>query len=409
MAENTWGRVDATGTVFVRDTDGEREVGAFPDVTAEEALAYFVRKYDDLAVSINLLERRVATGSPVNDLVKGLEATKKTLEAGVGVGDFASLRTRVAALEEKLAGAKDAANEQRGVEREAAIAARTELVGKIEAIASSNLNSVNWKNTTAQVDALFEQWQASQKSSTKLPKDVADELWKRFRNARASIDKARRAHFANVDTAGKEVKARKEKLIAAAEALATSKDERTITAYRELLEEWKTAGRASKKGDDALWSRFKAAGDALYSAKAEKDAAEDESFAGNLVVKEQILAEGQVLLKMTNRDEARAVLSGLQKKWDAAGKVPRAKVKDIEGGMRKLELAVKKLDDDAWSSSNPEKQARQEGLAGAIADKIAKLEAQLKAASAEKDSKKVAEITEAIATQKSWLAVVAGS
>ncbi|MEN9751775.1 MAG: hypothetical protein RLZZ600_822 [Actinomycetota bacterium] len=406
MAENSWGRVDATGTVFVRDTDGEREVGAFPDATADEALAYFVRKFDDLAVSINLLERRISTGSAVNDLVKALDSIKKTLAAGIGVGDFAGLRIRVAALDEKLAGAKGVAEEHRQAAREEALANRTLLVEQIEAIASSNLNSVNWKSTTAKVDELFASWQASQKSSVKLPKEQADELWKRFRNARSTIDRARRAHFATVDTAGKEVKARKEKLIAAAEALANVSDEKTITAYRALLEEWKQAGRASKKVDDALWTKFKAAGDALYSAKAAKDAAEDESFSDNLVVKEKILADGQELLTITDRDKARALLSSLQKRWDAAGKVPRAKVKEIEAGMRKLEMAVKKLDDDAWSSSDPEKQARQEGLAGAIATKISKLEIELASATAAKDSKKITELTEAIQTQKSWLVVV---
>jgi hypothetical protein len=406
MSDNTWGRVDETGKVFVRDTDGEREVGAYPDVPADEALAYFVRKFDDITVSLNLLERRVATGAPAGEIAKGIAGVKKAITDGIGVGDFESLRTRVAALDVKLEGAQEEANEHREEAKKEAIATRTAIVEEIEALASGPLEKLNWKNTSAQVDALFARWQAEQKSSAKLPKDVADDLWKRFRNARATLDRGRRTHFATVETAGKEVKTRKEALIAQAEALVTGSNERSIDAYRALLEEWKKAGRASKKVDDALWSRFKAAGDAVYAKKKEADDAEDASFAENLVAKEAILAEGQVLLTMTNRDEARALLSGLQRRWDAAGKVPRAKVKDVEGGMRKLELAVKKLDDDAWSAADPEKQARQEGLAGAIEAKISKLEAELQAATAAKDSKKAAEITEAIATQKSWLAVL---
>jgi hypothetical protein len=406
MSDNTWGRVDETGKVFVRDTDGEREVGSYPDVSADEALAYFVRKFDDISVSLNLLERRVATGAPAGEIAKGIAGVKKAIADGIGVGDFESLRTRVSALDVKLEGAQEEANEHREEAKKEAIAKRTAIVEEIEALASGPLDKLNWKNTSAQVDALFERWQTEQKSSAKLPKDVADDLWKRFRNARATLDRGRRTHFATVESAGKEVKTRKEALIAQAEALVTGSNERSIDAYRALLEEWKKAGRASKKVDDALWSRFKAAGDAVYAKKKEADDAEDASFADNLVAKEAILAEGQVLLTMTNREEARALLSGLQRRWDAAGKVPRAKVKDVEGGMRKLELAVKKLDDDAWSAADPEKQARQEGLAGAIEAKIAKLEAELQAATAAKDTKKAAEITEAIATQKSWLAVL---
>ena len=46
-----------------------------------------------------------------------------------------------------------------------------------------------------------------------------------------------------------------------------------IGAYRDLLEQWKGAGRAGKKADDALWARFKAAGGALYGARGEREAA----------------------------------------------------------------------------------------------------------------------------------------
>jgi hypothetical protein len=406
MTEMTWGRVDASGTVFVRDGEGEREVGAYPDVSAEEALAYFVRKYEDIAVALNLLERRVATGAPVADIVKGLSTIEANLKLGVGVGDFASLRARVATLESKLAGAKVEADAHREEAKAEALKARTDLVEQIETLASSNLSSLNWKTTTAQVDALFENWQTIQRTGVKISKDQADELWKRFRNARATLDRARRTHFSSVDSATKEVKAKKESLIAQAEALAAGESERSITAYRELLEEWKKSGRASKKTDDALWTRFKTAGDAIYSKKKEVDDAEDASFADNLVLKDAILADGKSLLTSQNREEARALLSSLQKRWDAAGKVPRAKVKDTEAAMRKLEQAVKKLEDDAWSSSDPEKQARQEGLAGAIEGKIKKLEAEKAAAEAAGNKSQVSALDEAIATQKSWLAVL---
>ena len=47
--QHPWGRVDETGAVYVRTPDGERVVGEYPDATPEEALAYFERKYADLA------------------------------------------------------------------------------------------------------------------------------------------------------------------------------------------------------------------------------------------------------------------------------------------------------------------------------------------------------------------------
>ena len=51
-AQQPWGRVDEAGTVFVRTSDGEREVGQYPDGSPEEALAYFERKYADLAFAV---------------------------------------------------------------------------------------------------------------------------------------------------------------------------------------------------------------------------------------------------------------------------------------------------------------------------------------------------------------------
>ena len=49
MSSDPWGRVDETGTVYVRTADGEQVVGSWQAGSPEEALAYFERKYTDLA------------------------------------------------------------------------------------------------------------------------------------------------------------------------------------------------------------------------------------------------------------------------------------------------------------------------------------------------------------------------
>src|SRR5918994_85155 len=58
VSSDPWGRVDETGTVYVRTADGEQVVGSWQAGSPEEALAYFERKYEGLAVEIGLLERR---------------------------------------------------------------------------------------------------------------------------------------------------------------------------------------------------------------------------------------------------------------------------------------------------------------------------------------------------------------
>src|SRR6185437_3303403 len=101
----------------------------------------------------------------------------------------------------------------------------------------------------------------------------------------------------------------------------------------------------------------------LYAAKAEADAIESEEFAGNLEQKLALLTEAEQLLEVTDREKARKALVELQRRWDAIGKVPRDAIRTVEDRMRKVETHVRKLDDDHWKRTDPEKQARSEGLA----------------------------------------------
>ena len=58
MTTSEWGRVAEDGTVYVRTADGERSVGQYPEGTPEEALAFFTKRYDELAG-----ERRTCSSS----------------------------------------------------------------------------------------------------------------------------------------------------------------------------------------------------------------------------------------------------------------------------------------------------------------------------------------------------------
>ena len=179
-----------------------------------------------------------------------------------------------------------------------------------------------------------------------------------------------------------------------------------IPVYRTLLDDWKAAGRAGKKFDDALWLRFKAAGDALYSAKSEVDAKDNEEFSANLELKLALLAEAEPLLAVTDRVKAKDGLASLQRRWDAIGKVPRDKVKPIEDRLRKVETAVRKLDEDHWHQSNPERVARAEGLTGQLQDAIAKLEDELAKAKVGGNAKKVTDAEEALDARRAWLKAI---
>lgn len=400
--ETPWGRVGDDGTVYVREADGERAVGQYPDATPEEALAYFERKYAELEGQVGLVEQRVRAGAPAKDVSKTIASLTESVTGANAVGDLAALRTRL----ETLSGGLGELVEKQSAEAEAAVAdavaARTRLVVDVEALAAQDPAKVQWKQTSARLDELFTAWQTQQKEGPRLPKSDADALWKRFSAARSTIESGRRAFFAQQESSQKEVKARKERLAEQAEALAP-KGAAGIPDYRRLLDSWKTAGRAGRKVDDALWARFKAAGDVLYGAKAEIDAQENEEFAANLDVKLEILTEAEELLTETDREVARRKLTAIQKRWDAAGKVPRDKMRSVEDRLRKVEAAVKKLEDDHWNRTDPEKQARSDGLASQLADAIGKLEAEIAEAKASGDKRKQKEAEEALAARKVWL------
>lgn len=400
--EHPWGRVDENRTVFVRDGDTEREVGQFPDGTAEEAIAYYERKFNDLEGQVTLLEARIARGVAGAEVTDTVERLRKQLEEPAAVGDLASLRARV----EKLGGRAEEFSEKQQAEREAAkaeaLAAREAIVVEAERLIAQPQSQIRWKETGQAFEQLFTDWQQIQRTGAHVSKSQADALWKRFRTARQSFDKARRAHFAELDAVNKDVKQRKERLISQAEALA-GRGVDGIPAYRALLDEWKGAGRASRKLDDQLWARFKAAGDVIYQAKAAEVALQDEEYAENLRAKEALLSEGESLLSATDRVAARKQLTALQVKWDEIGRVPRDSVREVEGRLRKIEDHVKSLEDEHWRSTNPETKARSEGLRGQLEASIAELTAEISAAS---DPRAKAEAEQKLATQKSWLAAL---
>jgi hypothetical protein len=397
-----WGRVDETGTVYVREASGERVVGQYPDGTPEEALAYFERKFTELAGQVTLVEQRAKRGAPAADIAKTVASLAATISTANAVGDLAALQARIDAL----GGTVTELTEKQSEETKAAVAAalveREALVARIEALAAQDPAKAQWKQVTATVDELFAAWQKHQADGPRLPKNESNDLWKRFRAARATIDGHRKAFFAELDSAHKDARTAKQALVTKAEAL-VGKGADGIPAYRALLDEWKAAGRAGKKFDDALWAKFKEAGDALYSAKSEIDAKDNVEFEANLEAKLALLTEAEPILTETDRTKARAALTSIQKRWDAIGKVPRDKVKPIEDRLRKVEAAVRALDDEHWQRNNPERQQREEGFLGQLNEAIAKLERELEAAKSGGDKKAIAAAQEALDARKAWL------
>lgn len=406
-SSNKFGRVDADNNVYVIDGGSERRVGQYPDATPEVALAYYERKFTDLEAQVRILEQRVANKVDTHGLKKTIGKLIDDLVEPAAVGDLADLRRRAnnlipkvdALIAEKASVTKEAVAES--------LKKREVIAAEAEKIANQDASKVQWKTSSAKMADLFKQWQELQKQGPKVPKSEADAIWRRFSAARTKFEAAKRQFFAGLDANNKAAKAKKAEIVSKAEALAASGG--SVADYRALLDSWKASGRSDSKTDDALWTRFKAAGDAIYAAKAEQIAVENEEFQANLATKLEILKDAAKIDPSKDLAEAKRQLLVIQTRWESAGKVPRDKVRETEDKLRAIEAKVRKAEEDHWKATDPAAQARSNSVVEQLETAIAKLESQLAAAKATKDKKATEEATEALKARKAWLEVVKAS
>ena len=404
MTDQQWGRVDEDGTVFVRTSAGERAVGSYPGATPEAALAYFARKYEEFTGQVGLLEQRIAaghlSGGQAENAVNRLSEAIRTANA---VGDLDALQRRLDALT-PLARARKAESERAAREvREHAVAERTALVEEAEQLAAPEPDRISWKVSGDRLRELFEDWKRMQRES-RLDRHTEDELWKRFSHARTTFDRKRRQYFGALDEQRAQVRATKERLIGRAEELSTSTDwNATANAFRELMTEWKAAGRASRKEDDALWARFRAAQDAFFAARVRANDKVETQFRDNLAAKEALLAEAEALLPVRDPQAARAALREIQERWDAAGRVPRADLGRVEGRLRAVEQAVRDAEQDRWARSNPQARARAQDAVDQLESTIASLRTRLDSAKASGSERAIKDAEQALQAREQWL------
>jgi hypothetical protein len=401
----TFGRVDEEGTVYVREEAGERVVGQFPGATSDEALALYVRRFLDLQAKVALFEARLtATDLSVKEIDQTLARLTDELAEPAAVGDLDGLRARLDALRTTAAERRAVAEAERAAAREAAVAARTEIVEQAERVASTDPSRIQWRPAGEQLRTLLDQWKEAQRTGPRLDRPTEEALWKRFSHARTTFDRERRHFFAELETRNASAKSAKEALVAEAEKLQTSTDwGATAGAFRDLMTQWKAAGRASRADDDALWARFRAAQDAFFAARDAQAAMTDTEFRANLEVKEAILVEAEALVPVTDLAAAKQALRSIQDRWEAAGKVPRGDIQRIEGRLRAVETAVRDADQNQWRRTNPETRARAEGAAAQLEQAIAGLEADLAKAEAAGDARRIADARAALDARRSWL------
>lgn len=369
----------------------------------------YVRRYLDLAAQVALLETRIGhiTAKEAGQTQRKL--TEQLVEPAA-VGDLPALRERLGAVEAVVEVEREKARVERAEAKAAALVERTALIERAEEIAAQNPSNVRWKAAGEELRQLLDSWKAAQRQGPRIDKPDEDALWKRFSAARTQFDKQRKAFFHQLDADQDEVRRAKEKLITRAEELSGSTEwGPTSGAYRDLMDQWKAAGRASKKVDDELWHRFRTAQQRFFDNRTAANEAIDKEYAGNLEVKLEILEKVEALLPITDVESAKNALRPLQDQWEEAGKVPRADIQRVEGRMRAVEKAIRDAEAERWTKTDPEKKARADGMLAQLEDAIAGLEADLEKARAGGDEKKIAAAQEALDARRSWFEQIQAS
>ncbi|MFB8777910.1 DUF349 domain-containing protein [Streptomyces broussonetiae] len=382
MSSDPWGRVDETGTVYVRTADGEQVVGSWQAGSPEEALAYFERKYEGLVVEIGLLEKRVQTTDlSAKDAQVAIAHLREQVDAHHAVGDLDALRARLDKLVELVDKRREERRAQRARQTDEARQAKEALVAEAEELARSD----QWRVAGERLRALVDTW----KGLPRLDRKSDDELWHRFSHARSAFSKRRKAHFAQLDAQREEARRTKERLVAEAESLSGSTDwGPTAARYRELMSEWKAAGRAQREHEDDLWNRFRGAQDVFFAARSSVFAERDAEQAENLKLKEELAEEAEKILPVTDLKSARAAFRSVNERWEAIGHVPRDARPKVEGRMHAVERAIQEAEEAEWRRTNPEARARAAGLTGQLQAAVDKLTAQIEQARAQGNNAK---------------------
>ncbi|MEU0988660.1 DUF349 domain-containing protein [Streptomyces sp. NPDC005953] len=376
MSSDPWGRVDETGTVYVRTADGEKVVGSWQAGTPEEALAYFERKYEGLAVEIGLLERRVKTTDlSAKDAQTAIDHLRQQVDEHHAVGDLDALAKRLNAITEAVDKRREERKVQRAKQHDEARVAKEALVAEAEELAQSD----QWRSAGERLRALVDTW----KGLPRLDRKSDDELWHRFSHARSAFSKRRKAHFASLDAQREDARKAKEKLVAEAESLSNSTDwGNTAARYRDLMAEWKAAGRAQRDAEDELWNRFRGAQDVFFAARSGVFAERDAEQSENLKLKEELATEAEKLVPVTDLKAARAAFRSINERWEAIGHVPRDARPRVEGRMHAVERAMQESEENEWRRTNPEARARAAGLTGQLQAAVDKLRGQIDTARA---------------------------
>ncbi len=397
-APESYGRVDPDGTVYVTTADGERSVGQIPGVPADEALAFFTRRFTALETEVGLLEERIKRGALNPDEARRSISSVKTSVAGAhAVGDLGGLLSRLDSLTPVLAEANEARKAERAKAHDETKSAKETMVAEAERIAAGT----DWRGGVNRFRTLLDEW----KALPRIDRATDDDLWHRFSSARTTYTRRRKAQFAEQSAKRDSARLAKEAIVAEArEVAATTEWGAGAGAFRDLMTRWKAAGPAPRDIDDALWAEFRGIQDDFFARRTDATTATNAEFSQNLEAKLALLDTAEKdILPVQDVTSARQRYRSFLTRYNEHGRVPREQIRPLEARLRTLERAISEAEEKEWRRTDPETRERATGTVSLLSDQIAKLTSQLEAAQETNDTKKVSELTASIATYESWL------
>ena len=182
-----------------------------------------------------------------------------------------------------------------------------------------------------ELQKLHEQW----KEYGPVAKEYREQIWERFKAATAVINRKYQAFFEGLKEQQNDNLLKKTALCEKVEEIAARevKDSNEWNVFSKEIEdiqqEWRTIGFASKKDNQKIYDRFRAACDSFYGRKRDFYNTYKESINANLERKIALCEEAEQLKSSTEWKKATDQFINLQKQWKEIGAVPRKKSEQL--------------------------------------------------------------------------------
>ena len=211
--------------------------------------------------------------------------------------------------------------------------AKQALCERIEAINAASINgSKEWSNYSKEVVELQKKW----KEIGPVSRKDNGKLYERFRKACDVFFASKRDIFNNIKKELKENLQKKIDLCVRAEELAESSDwKKTTDMLIAIQKQWKEVGVVPRKVSDEIWQRFRKACDHFFERKNEHYASQEEGYADNLRLKEELIEEIKNFTPTDNIQGDVVTLKEFQQRWNQIGFVPIKEKERVQKEYRK--------------------------------------------------------------------------